>query len=53
MMRRPGLAFRVLEAATLTAWAAQPARALHDSDAVRWQACLRGARLVTREVLHG
>ncbi len=53
MMARPGLALRVLEAGSLTAWAARPARALHDADAVRWQACLRGARLVTREVFRG
>lgn len=53
MMRRPGLAFRVLEAATLTAWAGRPARELRDSDALRWQACLQGARLVTREVFRG
>ena len=50
MIARPGLAFRVLEAGSLTAWSGRPARGLHDSDAMRWQACLRGARLVVGEV---
>jgi len=53
MMARPGLAYRVLEAGTLTAWSGRPARTLHDSDALRWQACLAGARLVLAEVKRG
>lgn len=53
MMARPGLAFRVLEAGTLTAWTGRPARELHDADALRWQAVLQGARLVTSEVFRG
>ena len=52
-MARPGLALRVLEAGSLTAWAGRPARQLHDADAVRWAACQRAARLVVKEVFHG
>lgn len=53
MMARPGLAFRVLEAGTLVTWSGRPARTLQDSDALRWQACLRGARLIVQEVARG
>lgn len=49
-MARPGLAVRVLEAGTLQAWSGKPARELHDDDALRWRACLAGARLVLDEV---